>query len=154
MQAGNERRSGIATQQSRSRRGTTLIRIAVAVTLPVLLTVLFVSKTMTRPEEARHTLAKQDIATIMQALDSYRRDNGRYPTQAQGLRALIEKSNTNPTPGVWKEGGYLARLPDDPWGNPYQYLNPGVHGEIDVFSYGQDARQGGEGDDTDVGSWE
>ncbi|WP_418789379.1 type II secretion system protein GspG [Paraburkholderia pallida] len=67
----------------------------------------------------------------MHALNNYRRDNGRYPTQAQGLHALIEKSNTDPIPSVWKEGGYLARLPDDPWGNAYLYLNPGVHGEVE-----------------------
>ena len=154
MQAGNERRKGIAAPQGRSQRGATRIRITIAVALLVLLTVLIVSKIMSRPEEAKQVLAKQDIATIVQALNSYRRDNGRYPTQAQGLHALIEKSNTDPMPSVWKERGYLAHLPDDPWGNAYQYLNPGVHGEIDVFSYGQDAKQGGEGNDADVGSWE
>lgn len=144
----------IAAPQGRCQRGATVVQITLAVTLLVLLTVLIVSKIMTRPEEAKQTLAKQDIATIMQALNNFRRDNGRYPTQAQGLHALIEKSNTDPVPSVWKEGGYLARLPDDPWGNAYLYLNPGVHGEIDVFSYGRDARQGGEGNDADVGSWE
>ncbi|WP_233890211.1 type II secretion system major pseudopilin GspG [Paraburkholderia flagellata] len=154
MQARETRRTKVAAPQGRRQRGVTLIQITLLVALLVLLTVLIVSKIMTRPEEAKHTIAKQDIATIMQALNNFRRDNGRYPTQAQGLHALIEKSSTDPVPRVWKEGGYLARLPDDPWGNAYLYLNPGVHGEIDVFSYGRDAKQGGEGNDADVGSWE
>jgi general secretion pathway protein G len=76
------------------------------------------------------------------------------PVQEQGLRALTRKPATNPVPTLWNAGGYLQRLPDDPWGNAYRYLNPGVHGAIDVFSYGADARQGGEGNDADIGSWE
>jgi len=84
----------------------------------------------------------------------YRRDNGRYPTQEQGLRALIEKPSTNPVPNIWKDSGYLERLPNDPWGNAYQHLNPGVHSEIDVLSYGADTKRGGEGNDADIGSWQ
>ncbi|BCF95157.1 type II secretion system protein GspG (plasmid) [Paraburkholderia largidicola] len=115
---------------------------------------LIISKIMTRPDEAGRIAAKQDIGELMDALNSYRRDNGRYPSEAQGLHALIEKPHTEPVPHNWKEDGYLERLPNDPWGNAYQYLNPGVHGEIDVLTYGKDARQGGEGDDADIGSWE
>ena len=102
----------------------------------------------------KHVAAKQEIGAIMHALKLYRRDNGRYPTQEQGLRALIEKPSTNPVPNIWKDGGYLERLPNDPWGNAYQYLNPGVHSEIDVSSYGADTKQGGEGNDADIGSWQ
>jgi len=109
---------------------------------------------MSRPDEARRVAARQDIGTIMQAMKLYRLDNGRYPTQEQGLRALIEKPTTEPVPNNWKDGGYLERLPNDPWGSQYQYLNPGVHGEIDVFSYGADNKAGGEGNDADVGSWQ
>jgi general secretion pathway protein G len=113
-----------------------------------------VPKIMSRPDEARRVAAKQDIGTIMQAMKLYRLDNGRYPTQEQGLRSLVEKPTTDPVPNNWKDGGYLERLPNDPWGNQYQYLNPGVHGEIDVFSYGADGKAGGEGNDADVGSWQ
>ena len=90
----------------------------------------------------------------MQALNLYRLDNGRYPTQEQGLRALVEKPTTEPIPNNWKGGGYMDRVPVDPWGKEYQYLNPGVHGEVDVFSYGADSRPGGEGNDADIGSWD
>ena len=97
--------------------------------------------------------AKQDIATLMQALKLYRLDNQRYPTTEQGLQALIAKPTTAPIPVNWKAGGYVERLPRDPWGNPYQYLYPGVRSEIDVFSFGADGAAGGEGNDADIGSW-
>jgi general secretion pathway protein G len=132
----------------------TLTKIIVAVAILGLLAALIVSKIMSGPDETKRVAAKQDIGAIMQALKLYRRDNGRYPTQEQGLRALIEKPVTNPVPNIWKDGGYLKRLPNDPWGNAYQYLNPGVHSEIDVLSYGADTKQGGEGNDADIGSWE
>jgi general secretion pathway protein G len=91
----------------------------------------------------------------MQALKLYRLDNGRYPTSEQGLEALIAKPATEPIPGNWKQGGYLERnsVPKDPWGKPYLYLNPGVRGEIDVFSHGRDGQTGGEGPDAEIGSW-
>jgi general secretion pathway protein G len=86
-------------------------------------------------------------------LKLYRLDNARYPGTEQGLRALVERPTTEPVPNNWKQGGYLERLPKDPWGNDYQYLNPGTHGEIDVMSYGRDGQPGGEGPDADIGSW-
>jgi general secretion pathway protein G len=140
--------------RSHDQQRFTLKKIIVVVAMLGLLATLIVSKLMSGPEEAKRVTANQDIGIIMQALKLYRRDNGRYPTQEQGLRALTEKPATDPVPKFWKDGGYLQRLPNDPWGNVYQYLDPGVHGEIDVFSYGADARQGGEGEDADVGSWE
>jgi len=89
----------------------------------------------------------------MQALKLYRLDNGRYPTTEQGLRALVERPATGQVPANWKQ--YLDRLPADPWGNPYQYLNPGVHGaDVDVFSLGADGQPGGESANADVGSWD
>ena len=145
MQMGTDRRTDIAA--------FTLKKIIIVVAILGLLATLIVSKIMSGPDEAKRVAATQDISTIMQALTLYHRDNGRYPSQEQGLRALTEKPATNPVPKVWKDGGYLQRLPNDPWGNPYQYLNPGVHGEIDVFSYGADSKQGGDGDDADIGSW-
>lgn len=107
-----------------------------------------------RQDEARRIAARQDIGTIIQALKLYRLDNGSYPSQEQGLAALIQKPTIDPQPNNWKDGGYLERVPSDPWGNGYKYLNPGAHGEIDVFSYGADGKEGGEGNDADIGSWQ
>ena len=154
MQMGISRRTEIAGLHSRGQRGFTLIEIMVVIAILAILAALMVQKIMSSPDEAKRITAKQDIGTVTQALTLYRRNNGRYPTQEQGLRALIEKPATDPVPNNWKDGGYLERLPNDPWGNAYQYLNPGVHSEIDVFSYGADSMQGGESNDADIGSWE
>jgi general secretion pathway protein G len=138
----------------RTQRGFTLIEIMVVIAILGILAALIVPKIMSRPDEARRVAAKQDIGAVMQALNLYKLDSGRYPANDQGLRALVEKPSTDPVPNNWKAGGYLERLPNDPWGNPYQYLNPGVHGDIDVFSYGADGKAGGEGNDADIGSWQ
>jgi general secretion pathway protein G len=135
------------------QRGFTLLEVMVVVVILSILAALVVPKIMSRPDEARVIAAKQDIASLMQALKLYRLDNQRYPATEQGLQALSVKPTAAPVPANWKAGGYLERLPKDPWGNPYQYLNPGVHGEIDVFSYGADGAPGGEGNDADIGSW-
>ena len=137
----------------RGQRGFTLIEIMVVVVILGILAALIVPKVMGRPDEARVTAARQDISTLMQALKLYRLDNQRYPTTDQGLLALVQKPTTQPVPRNWKPGGYLERLPEDPWGHAYQYLNPGTHGEIDVFSLGADGQPGGEGMDADIGSW-
>ncbi|KKB64544.1 general secretion pathway protein GspG [Robbsia andropogonis] len=143
-----------ARRPGRLARGFTLIEVMVVIAIIGILATLIVPKIMNRPDQARRVAATQDIATLMQSLKLYRLDNGRYPTTEQGLRALIAKPSTDPVPNNWKDGGYLERLPNDPWGNPYQYLNPGVHGEVDVFSYGADGKPGGEGNDADIGSWQ
>jgi len=90
----------------------------------------------------------------VQVLKLYRLDNGFYPTTDQGLAALVQRPTTNPSPANWKQGGYLDRLPKDPWGGDYQYLSPGVRGEIDVFSLGADRARGGEGNNADIGNWD
>jgi general secretion pathway protein G len=133
-------------------RGFTLVEIMVVVVILGILAVLIVPRVVGRTDEARAVAAKQDVATLMQALRLYRLDNGRYPTNEQGLGALVEKPGRDPVPANWKP--YLDKLPKDPWGNLYHYLHPGVRGEIDVFSLGADAQPGGSGSDADVGSWD
>ena len=134
--------------------GFTLIEVMVVIVILGVLAAIVVPRLMSRPDEARVVAAKQEISTILQALKLYRLDNARYPSTEQGLQALVTKPTTAPLPGNWKQGGYLERLPRDPWGNAYQYLNPGLKGEIDVFSQGADGKAGGTGVDADIGSWD
>jgi general secretion pathway protein G len=140
--------------RARLVQGFTLIEVMVVVAILGILAALIVPKLVGRSDEARVVAAKQDIGTLMQSLKLYRLDNQRYPSGAQGLQALVQKPSTDPVPPNWKDGGYLDKLPNDPWGHPYQYLNPGVHGEIDVFSFGADGQPGGTGIDADIGSWD
>ena len=135
-------------------KGFTLIEIMIVIVIMGIMASLVVPKIMGRPDEARIMASKHDIAAILQALKLYNLDNQRLPTTEQGLQALVTKPNTAPLPRNWKSGGYLDKVPKDPWGNPYQYLAPGLHGEIDVFSLGVDGKLGGEGNDADIGSWE
>jgi len=131
--------------------GLTLIEIMVVIVIIGVLAALIVPRVMTRPDEARAVAAKQDVASIMQALKLYRLDNQFYPSGEQGLTALVTRPTIAPEALNWKS--YLDKLPVDPWGRAYQYLNPGVRGEIDVFSLGADGKPGGQGVDADVGNW-
>jgi general secretion pathway protein G len=141
--------------RQRMQRGFTLVEIMVVVVIIGILGALVVPKLMGRTGESRITAAKVDISTLMQALKLYKLDNQRYPTTEQGLQALIAKPTGGPAANGWKAGGYIDKLPKDPWGNPYQYMFPGVHGsEVDLFSLGADGQPGGTGDDSDIGSWE
>jgi len=142
-----------AERVSRRTNGFTLIEVMVVISILAILAALIVPKIMSRPDEARVVAARQDIAALMQALKLYRLDTKRYPTTEQGLQALVVKPSQAPVPENWKPGGYVEKLPLDPWGKPYQFLNPGLHGEIDVFSYGADGAPGGEGFDADIGNW-
>ena len=132
-------------RKSARQQGFSLIEIMVVVVIMGVLAALVVPKVMDRPDQARAIAAKQDIGAIMQALKLYRLDHGRYPTATEGLNAFVA--------GPGKASRYLDRLPNDPWNTPYQYLNPGVYDEIDVFSLGADGKPGGEGVDADIGSW-
>jgi len=145
----------LSLRSTRASRGFTLIEIMVVITILGILAALIVPRVVGRTDDARIAAAKQDIAQIMGALKLYRLDNGRYPTTEQGLRALIERPATEPVPNNWKQGGYLERssLPKDPWGKEYQFLSPGLRGEVDVFSFGRDGQSGGEGPDAEIGSW-
>ncbi len=138
----------------RNSRGFTLIEVMVVIVIIAILAALIVPKVMSRPDEARVAAARQDIGAITQALKLYKLDNMRYPTTEQGLQALVKKPTTAPVPENWKGNGYLEKLPKDPWGTPYQYLQPGLHGEFDVMSFGANREAGGEGNDADIGSWE
>lgn len=133
-------------------RGFTLIELMVVMVIIGVLAALIVPNVLERADDARVTAAKTDIANIVQQLKMYRLDNQRYPTAEQGLQALIAKPTSGPIPNNWKP--YLDKLPNDPWGRPYQYLSPGIKGEIDVMSFGADGQSGGEGKDADIGSWQ
>jgi general secretion pathway protein G len=135
-------------------RAFTLIEVLVVVAILGILAAIVVPRIMDRPDEARRVAAQADIRAIVQSLKIYRLDNGFYPSTDQGLAALVQRPTTNPVPGNWKQGGYLERLNKDPWGGDYQYLNPGVKGEIDVFSLGADRARGGEGSAADIGNWD
>jgi general secretion pathway protein G len=132
----------------------TLIEVLVVVAILGILAAIVVPRIMDRPDEAKRVAAKADIGAIVQALKLYRLDNGFYPSTDQGLAALVQRPTTQPVPGNWKQGGYLERVPKDPWGGDYQYLSPGVRGEIDVFSLGADHVRGGEGSGADIGNWD
>ncbi len=134
------------------RRGFTLIEIMVVLVILGVMAALIVPNLLDRTDDARATAARTDISNLMQALKLYKLDNQRFPTSEQGLEALVRKPTSGPAPVNWKS--YVEKLPNDPWGKSYQYLNPGVKGEIDVFSYGADGQPGGEGKNADIGSWQ
>ena len=135
-----------------AQRGFTLIEIMVVVIIIGVLAALIAPNVIGRVGQARVTAAKADIQQIEAALNLFRLDNFRYPTTEMGLDALVTNPN-DPTIKNWKAGGYLPRVPKDPWDNPYQYLSPGNNGEVDVYSYGADGREGGEDENADIGNW-
>ena len=138
--------------QFKRQRGFTLIELMVVLAIIGVLAALIVPNVLGRADDARITAARTDVGNLMQALKLYKLDNQRYPSGEQGLNALSLKPTTEPVPGNWKP--YLDKLPKDPWGRPYQYMNPGIKGEVDVLSFGADGQAGGEGNNADVGSWQ
>ena len=134
------------------QRGFTLIELMVVLVIIGVLAALIVPNVLDRADDARVTAARTDVNNIMQALKLYRLDNQRFPSSEQGLTALVVKPSAGAVPPNWRP--YLDKLPNDPWNRPYQYLNPGLQGEIDVLSLGADGQPGGEGRDSDIGSWQ
>jgi general secretion pathway protein G len=138
--------------KQRVQHGFTLIELMVVLVIIGVLAALIVPNVLDRADDARVTAARTDINNLSNALKMYKLDNQRYPSAEQGLQALIAKPTAGSIPPNWKP--YLEKLPNDPWGRPYQYLNPGVKGEIDVMSLGADGQAGGEGKNADLGSWQ
>ncbi|BAM07353.1 type II secretion system major pseudopilin GspG [Leptospirillum ferrooxidans] len=136
-----------------SDSGFTLIEIMVVIFIIALLAALVVPKIIGRTEEAKRVAAKAQIREIENALSLYHLDNGTYPSTEQTLDALIKKPSTPPIPTNYKAGGYISKIPKDPWGRPYIYLSPGNHGDFDLYSYGADGAKGGKGNNADIESW-
>ena len=142
---------GLQSWQGR-RRGFTLIELMVVLVIIGVLAALIVPNVLDRTDDARATAARADINNLVQALKLYKLDNQRFPSAEQGLDALVKKPTAGTVPPNWRT--YLDKLPQDPWGRPYQYIFPGVKGEVDVFSLGADGLAGGDGKNADIGSWQ
>lgn len=133
--------------------GFTLLELMVAIVILGLLATVVMINVLPSQDRAMKEKAKADVAVLEQAVESFRLDNFVFPSTAQGLKALTAPPGDLARADRYREGGYIRRLPDDPWGNPYQYAYPGEHGRFDVYSMGADGRKGGEGDDADIGNW-
>jgi general secretion pathway protein G len=142
----------VSSSKPRRERGFTLIELMVVLVIIGVLAALIVPNVLNRADDARVTAARTDVNNLMQALKLYKLDNLRYPEAGQGLEALVRKPTGGTVPPNWR--AYVEKLPNDPWGRPYQYVNPGVKGEVDVFSFGADGQPGGEGNNADIGSWQ
>jgi general secretion pathway protein G len=140
--------------KTKKHSGFTLIEVMIVVVILGILASIIVPKIMGRPDEARAARAKQDIRAVGAALDLYRLDNFSYPTTEQGLEALITKPAGLPEGTNWKKGGYLDGFPTDPWHKPYAYLQPGAHGEYDLYTFGADGVEGGSDAGSDITNWD
>jgi general secretion pathway protein G len=140
----------IITNQSQNKKGFTLIEILVVMVMIAMLAALVAPRLFPKLGKGKQSAAKAQIELLEQGLDQFRLDVGRYPTTQESLGVLVTNTNIE----KW-DGPYLKKgLPNDPWGNPYHYQCPGAHGEYDLFTYGRDSAQGGDGEDKDIGSWE
>ena len=146
-------RPNTSHRRAQRQHGFTLIEIMVVVVILGILAAIVVPRIMSRPDDARIAKAKQDIRVIESALELYRLDNFYYPSTQQGLEALVQQPGGEPPAKNWKPGGYLKSMPKAPWDRPYQYLNPGSHGEYDIYSLGADGTPGGDGVNADLGNW-
>jgi len=137
-----------------NHRGFTLIEILVVVLILGILAGIVVPRLLDEPEKARRTKAVVQIKSLEESISLFKLDNGFFPTTEQGLQALVEKPDTGRIPNRWREGGYMKKVPKDPWGNEYIYLSPGIHDNYDIISYAADGEAGGEEGDADINSWE
>ncbi len=137
----------------RRAAGFSLVEVLVVLVIMGLLISIVAPTVLNRADEARIQKAQADFKAIETALKIYRLDNYVYPTTEQGLEALVSPSPIDPQPRNFKEGGYLAEVPRDPWDRPYLYLSPGENGEVDIYSLGADGLAGGEGQNADIGNW-
>jgi len=137
----------------KDNKGFTLIEIMVVLIIIGLLASIVVPRLMGRTEEAKRTKTAVQIRNFQSALDLYKLDSGNYPTTDQGLQALVEKPAIGEIPKNWKEGGYIDKIPKDAWGNNYIFISPGIHTDFDLYSYGADGEEGGEGKNADIQSW-
>ncbi len=134
-------------------RGFTLIEIMVVITILAILAALVAPKFVGKTDDARIVAAKVQIKNIEGALAFYKLDNAAYPSTEQGLEALVNQPTIGQIPKRWRKGGYLSKIPMDPWSHPYAYFSPGSNGDYDLISYGQDGEPGGEGENADIESW-
>lgn len=155
MESASPLDSIVIAESGRRRRdaGFSLLELMVVVVIMSILALVIMPRVINRPDQARVARVQSDLATLSNAVQLYRLDNFAYPTTEQGLLALVERPTTGPTPANYAADGYIDRLPKDPWGNDYQYLSPGVHDEVDIFSYGADGTPGGEDANADIGTW-
>jgi len=137
----------------RAEAGFTLVEVMVVIVIIGLLATVVMINVLPSQDRAMKEKARADVAVLEQAVETFRLENLSFPTTEQGLQALVAAPQGLARPDRYREGGYVRRLPQDPWGNPYQYRYPGEHGRFDVWSYGADGQKGGEGDDADIGNW-
>lgn len=136
-----------------STRGFTLIEIMVVMVILGLLVAVVAPNIMGRSDQAKVTVAETQLTNITKALDLYRLDNSHYPSTQQGLEALVSRPSGTPEPKNWNPDGYMKNIPEDPWGNEFQYVSPGMEGPYDLYSYGSDGQEGGDGDAADISAW-
>ncbi|MBY5974325.1 type II secretion system major pseudopilin GspG [Ferrimonas balearica] len=133
--------------------GFSLLELMVVVVIMSILALVIAPRVIDRPDQARAARVQSDLSVLKSAVELYRLDNFVYPSTEQGLEALVRRPTQPPEPENWASAGYIDRLPQDPWGRPYLYLQPGVHGAFDIFTLGADGQEGGSGSDADMGSW-
>lgn len=140
-------------EADRHKAGFSLLELMVVLVIIGLLATIVVINVLPSQDRAMVQKARADIATLEQAVELYRLELLTYPSTDQGLEALVEAPADPRLAARFREGGYVRRLPNDPWGNPYLYLQPGEHGTYDIYTLGADGRPGGEGQDADIGNW-
>jgi general secretion pathway protein G len=136
-----------------NEKGFTFIEVMVVVAILAVLAALVIPRIVNRSDDARHDAAKVQIRSIEGALQLYKLDNSVYPSTEQGLKALVDRPTVGAVPRKWKTGGYMPKIPNDPWGTPYKYIHPSPRGDYEIISLGADGQVGGEGNNADITNW-